>query len=68
MPMRPLLALIPLACLLSSPSVFAAPDFAPNPKQAFAGFVAINPPRADVPIGALWIDGFGPRTRTISRR
>jgi hypothetical protein len=40
--------------------VEAAPDFAPNPKQAYQGFVAINPPRADVPVGALWINNYGP--------
>lgn len=38
----------------------AAPDFIPKPSQAYEGFVALNPPRADVPIGALWIDGYGP--------
>jgi hypothetical protein len=57
--MRPLLALILAVALLPACAV-AAPEFAPNPKQAFDGFVAINPPRADVPVGALWIDGFGP--------
>ena len=60
MPVRPLLAIIyPAALLLSTPAV-AAPDFAPNPRQAYVGFVAINPPRAEVPVGALWIDGYGP--------
>jgi len=56
---RPLLA-ISLALVLLPACAIAAPDFAPNPKQAFDGFVAINPPRADVPVGALWINGFGP--------
>lgn len=58
--MRPLFALIYPASLLLSMQLHAAPDFAPNPRQAFDGFVAINPPRVDVPVGALWIDGFGP--------
>ena len=58
--MRPLFALIYPASLLLSTQLQAAPEFAPNPRQAFDGFVAINPPRVDVPIGALWIDGFGP--------
>lgn len=43
-----------------APAAKAAPEFAPNPRQSFEGFAAINPPRTDVPIGALWIDGFGP--------
>lgn len=57
--MRPLLK---LACAMAflPAGASAAPDFAPNPKQAFDGFVAINPPRADVPVGALWINGYGP--------
>jgi hypothetical protein len=46
-----------LGCSLSAA---AAPEFAPNPRQSFEGFAAINPPRADVPVGALWIDGYGP--------
>ncbi|MFL6725206.1 MAG: hypothetical protein ACJ8FS_01675 [Sphingomicrobium sp.] len=58
--MRPLLAIIYPAALLLSTAAVAAPDFAPNPRQAYVGFVAINPPRAEVPVGALWIDGYGP--------
>lgn len=58
--MRPLLAIACAAMLVGSVPLRAAPDFAPNPKQAFQGFVGVNPPRADVPVGALWIDGYGP--------
>jgi hypothetical protein len=58
--MRPLLAIIYPAALLLSGQATAAPEFAPNPRQAFDGFTAINPPRADVPVGALWINGYGP--------
>ena len=58
--MRPLLAIIYPAALLLSGSASLAQDFAPNPRQSFEGFVGINPPRADVPVGALWIDGYGP--------
>jgi hypothetical protein len=58
--MRPLLAIIYPASLLLSAQATASPEFAPNPRQAFDGFVAINPPRADVPVGALWINGYGP--------
>ncbi len=58
--MRPLLAIIYPAALLLSAGAVAAPEFAPSPRQAFEGFVAINPPRPEVPIGALWINGYGP--------
>jgi hypothetical protein len=37
----------------------AAPGFAPSARQSFAGFVALNPPRADVPVGAIWVSGSG---------
>lgn len=57
--MRSLLAISFALALLPACAV-AAPEFAPNPRQAFDGFVAINPPRADVPVGALWINGYGP--------
>jgi hypothetical protein len=60
MPVRPLFPLVCAAALLLPPSASAAPDFAPNPKQAFDSFVAINPPRVDVPVAALWTNGFGP--------
>lgn len=58
--MRPLLPLILTFALAASPATSAAGDFAPSPRQPFTGFTGINPPRADVPVGALWIDGYGP--------
>src|SRR4051812_48418383 len=60
LPVRSLLAVAGAAALSACVSASAASDFAPNPRQAFDGFVGINPPRADVPVGALWINGFGP--------
>jgi hypothetical protein len=56
---RPLLKLALVLAILPA-SASAAPTFAPNPRQAFEGFAAINPPRADVPVGALWINDYGP--------
>lgn len=47
------------AVMLSCPAA-AGPSFVPNPRQSFEGFVAINAPRSEVPVGALWIDGYGP--------
>ena len=58
--MRPLFAIIYPAALLLSTQATAAPGFAPNPRQVLEGFTGINPPRAHVPVGALWINGFGP--------
>ena len=42
------------------------PDFIPNPHQTFEGFVSINAPRPDVPVGALWIQGYGPTGEAAS--
>jgi hypothetical protein len=58
--MRPLFALIYPAALLLSGGPVIGQEFAPDPRQSFQGFVGINPPRADVPVGALWIDEYGP--------
>lgn len=48
------------ALLITMAAPVASADFVPGPKQAFPGFVSISSPRPDVPIGALWIEGFGP--------
>ena len=58
--MRPLLAIAAATALCLAAVAPAAPEFAPNPRQAYEGFHGINPPRADVPVGALWINGYGP--------
>src|SRR5690348_12347357 len=58
--MRSLLALTSAVALFTETCAVAAPSFAPSPRQAFEGFAGINPPRADVPLGALWIDAYGP--------
>lgn len=55
--LKPYLAAV---LILGSSSLAAAPDFVSSPSKAYDGFLAINPPRADVPVGALWIDGYGP--------
>jgi hypothetical protein len=60
MPVRYLLALTCAAMLLPASAAPAAPDFAPDARQSYDGFVGINAPRADVPVGALWINGYGP--------
>lgn len=57
---RIILALIFAPTILLGSAAGAAPEFAPNPRQSFEGFAAVNPPRAEVPVGALWINGYGP--------
>lgn len=54
------MSLIIAAALLAPAPVGAAPDFIPSAKQSFEGFVALGTPRPEVPVGALWIEGFGP--------
>lgn len=56
---RFLAALCATTMLVAIPAA-GAPSFVPSPRQAFEGFVAINAPRPEVPVGALWIDGYGP--------
>ena len=48
-----------LLLLLAGPAM-AAPDFLPSPKQSYEGFVALKMPRPEVPVGALWVRGYGP--------
>jgi hypothetical protein len=36
------------------------PDFIPKPSGVFTEFTALEQPRADLPVGALWVQGFGP--------
>ena len=53
------LALI-IASLAPGPGAAGTPDFIPNPSNAFEDFEALEQPRADLPVGALWVQGFGP--------
>lgn len=52
-------AIILVAALLAHPAS-TTPRFIPSPKQSFAEFAALNAPRPEVPVGALWVDGYGP--------
>lgn len=62
MPALPTLrrAMAALALVAVSATASATPDFVGKPSDVYEGYVAINGPRADVPVGALWIDDFGP--------
>lgn len=51
------LALLP-AC--ASAAMTEAPRLMPDPGEVYAGFVALDEPRAELPIGALWVQGYGP--------
>lgn len=46
--------------LLAAVPASASPDFIPSPKQSFEGFTALSAPRPEVPIGALWVENYGP--------
>jgi hypothetical protein len=46
--------------VLGTSAVVAAPDFVSKPAEVFEDFTALNEPRTDVPVGALWIEGYGP--------
>lgn len=37
----------------------AVPDFVPQPSDIYERFSAFEEPRSDVPVGALWIQGYG---------
>lgn len=56
---RILTALFASTLLMAGPADGALP-FVPSSRQTLEGFVAINAPRPNVPVGALWIDGYGP--------
>ena len=57
---RGFLAGLSFCLVLPLSALHAAPSFVPSPRQAFEGFSAINAPRPELPVGALWIDGYGP--------
>lgn len=41
-------------------SCATAPAFLPAPAKVYAAYSAIDEPRENVPVGALWIQGYGP--------
>lgn len=41
-------------------SCASAPGFVPRPQEAYEGFSAMADPKADVPVGAVWVQGYGP--------
>jgi hypothetical protein len=50
-----------LAALLASAAPAATmPDFVPKPSEVYEGYVALEMPRTDVPVGALWVQDYGP--------
>lgn len=38
----------------------STPEFVPAPSKIYAGYSAIDEPRENVPVGALWVQGYGP--------
>jgi hypothetical protein len=46
--------------MVTGSPAFAAPNFVSKPSEVFEDFTALNEPRTEVPVGALWIEGYGP--------
>jgi hypothetical protein len=56
-----MIRMIAAALLLAASSPASAmPDFVPKPSEVYEGYVALEMPRTEVPVGALWIQGYGP--------
>jgi hypothetical protein len=45
--------------IAASPAT-AMPDFVPSPSGIYEDFTALAEPRTEVPVGALWVEGYGP--------
>lgn len=61
LPLRAAFALAFCSTGFGSDVIAAGPrDFVPKPSAIFSDFTALEQPRADVPVGALWVQGFGP--------
>lgn len=48
------------AALIGSGTASAKPDFVPAPGGVYRDYEAIEMPRSDVPVGALWVQDYGP--------
>lgn len=57
--MRPPAALLAGAMLVASGPARALPDFVPKPSTIYERYSALQEPRAEVPVGALWVQGYG---------
>ncbi len=53
-------ALIIAGVLVSAAPASAMPDFMPKPSEVYEGYVALEMPRTELPVGALWVQGYGP--------
>lgn len=58
--MRQFIATLLAASLAISSPASALPDYIPKPGGEYKGFIALDEPRADLPVGALWVEGHGP--------
>src|SRR4051812_21172474 len=53
---RVLACALPLATLACA----SAPAFVPRPGEVYHGFSAMAEPKPELPVGALWVQGYGP--------
>jgi hypothetical protein len=56
---KALLALTSVSVALASPGS-AMPDFVPSPAGIYEDFTGLAEPKAELPLGALWVQGYGP--------
>ena len=59
-PLARTLVLCTAAAILSASPAAAMPDFVPSPGGIYEDFTALGEPRTEVPVGALWVQGYGP--------
>jgi hypothetical protein len=52
--------LIIAVALVSASPASAMPDFVPKPSEVYQGYVALEMPRTELPVGALWVQNYGP--------
>lgn len=63
---RAALACVSMSLLVAAPPAAAVPDFVPKPSGIYERYTALKEPRSELPVGALWIDGFGPHGEAAS--
>jgi hypothetical protein len=52
--------LLVVALLAGAAPALAMPEFVPKPAEVYEGYVALEMPRTELPIGALWVQDYGP--------
>lgn len=56
----PAMVLCTAVALVAASPAAGMPDFVPSPGGVYEDFTALAEPRTEVPVGALWVQGYGP--------